>query len=299
MIDNQYKVDYPARTNFRQSIVGKDDTVESYFRFGCGYADISKDGRHAWILDLYQRNLIITGKALAMDVPRLPCADDIVKVSGKFIKNDDDFYIWVRDISVSHNCIANVCAIDLATPAWIFNQSAADEFSVIWHSLGCEFRELINNVLSDTYILKCFLSAPGSVKHHDSVTGGCLEHTVLVARTADAICKLNMHLNRDLLVAGAILHDIGKCLEYEKNGYGNWRMTSFGKKIGHKVGGALLISEAAAKCKLLDANKKEDILHLVTSSYAPSWAGYRYPDCAEAHALSAIDRICAISSVKH
>ena len=267
--------------------------VEALFRFGCSYARLAKDGRHAWVMDLYQRKAIVTGKALACEIPKFPQVDSVVRVKGQIVGGDGGIFLWVRELAPEVGVSTDICALDLATPSWVVDQGIVDALSDIWRTLAPPFRELINAVLSDTAVLKGFLKAPGSVRHHDAVSGGCLDHTVRVAKMAVAIANLTPELDRDILVTGAILHDIGKSFEYRQNDYARWGMSRFGKRVGHKIGGALIVGTAAKQCRLLSSGQLEDLLHLISCSYAPTWAGYRLPATAEATALSAIDRLCA------
>jgi putative nucleotidyltransferase with HDIG domain len=295
MYQIQSKVDLTIMTNSLEN----DNLIEGYFRFGCCYASMAKDNRHAWTIDLYQRKTMLTGKALASDISVMPNNNDIVKIKGKVISCGDTTYVWIREMSVVEWDLTNICSLDLANPGWITNQNLADEFITIWYNLDIGFRELINQVLADSNTLKCFLSAPGSIRHHHSYTGGCFEHTVLVAKTASAICDLNKDLNKNLLITGAILHDIGKTFEYIQNTNGGWRMSEIGKKVGHKLNGAMMIAEAAKKCMFMDKSALNNLLNMITCSYAPAWAGYRSPNTPEAHALSAIDRLCTLNTLDH
>lgn len=269
------------------------EQIEGLFRFGCSYAKLAKDGRHAWVMDLYQRKAIVTGKALACEIPKFPQVDSVVRIKGQILNGDNGMFLWVRELSPEVGINADVCALDLVTPGWVVDQSQVDALSDFWSTLAPSYRELINAVLSDVSVLKGFLQAPGSIRHHDASSGGCIAHTVRTTKMAIAIAELTPELNRDMLVAGAILHDIGKSVEYHQNNYGRWGMSRFGKRVGHKVGGALIVGTAAKQCRLLPSEQLEDILHLITCSYAPTWAGYRLPATMEAMALAAIDRLCA------
>lgn len=273
--------------------------INGLFRFGCGYPRLAKDGRHAWVLDLYQRKAIVSGKALACDVPAIPDGDSVVRVKGRMIDGEAGPFIWVRELLTEPVIGTDVCALDLVTPSWVVNQDVADRLCEIWASLAPPYRELINAVMEDPAVLQGFLKAPGSIRHHDAVSGGCAEHSLKVARMAIAIADLTPTINRDMLITGAILHDIGKCIEYRENNHGRWSMSRFGKRVGHKVGGALLVSAAAKRCNILQPEQVEDVLHMLTSSFAPTWAGYRVPATREALALSAIDRLCGAKATSH
>ena len=60
-----------------------------------------------------------------------------------------------------------------------------------------------------------YVSYPAAVKVHHEFGNGLLHHSIFMADVADAIAKIYKQVDRDLLVAGALLHDIGKTIEYE------------------------------------------------------------------------------------
>ncbi len=72
---------------------------------------------------------------------------------------------------------------------------------------------------------------PGAVKVHHEFGSGILHHSLFMADVADAIAKIYTQVDRDILVAGALLHDIGKTIEYE-NPIAPVQTTE-GKLIGH------------------------------------------------------------------
>ena len=60
-----------------------------------------------------------------------------------------------------------------------------------------------------------YITYPGAVKVHHEFGSGILHHSLFMADVADAISKIYTQVDRDILVAGALLHDIGKTIEYE------------------------------------------------------------------------------------
>ena len=60
-----------------------------------------------------------------------------------------------------------------------------------------------------------YTTYPGAVKVHHEFGSGILHHSLFMADVADAIAKIYTQVDRDVLVAGALLHDIGKTIEYE------------------------------------------------------------------------------------
>ena len=60
-----------------------------------------------------------------------------------------------------------------------------------------------------------YVSFPAAVKVHHEFGSGIIHHSLFMADVADAIAKIYTQVDRDILVAGALLHDIGKTIEYE------------------------------------------------------------------------------------
>ncbi len=76
-----------------------------------------------------------------------------------------------------------------------------------------------------------YIEYPAAVKVHHEFKHGIIHHSIFMADVADAIAKIYSQVDRDLLVAGALLHDIGKTIEYENPGAPV--QTAEGKLCGH------------------------------------------------------------------
>lgn len=76
-----------------------------------------------------------------------------------------------------------------------------------------------------------YIEYPAAVKVHHEFKHGIIHHSIFMADVADAIAKIYTQVDRDLLVAGALLHDIGKIIEYENPGAPV--QTTEGKLCGH------------------------------------------------------------------
>ncbi len=66
-----------------------------------------------------------------------------------------------------------------------------------------------------THFYDKYVTFPGAVKVHHEFGSGILHHSLFMADVADALAKIYTQIDRDILVAGALLHDIGKTIEYE------------------------------------------------------------------------------------
>lgn len=147
--------------------------------------------------------------------------------------------------------------------------------------------KLVTKILKDNRTLISTCTA--ARKHHHCYVGGLLEHTLSVVRVATGLVE-HYHgmypdrkgeIARDLVVAGAILHDIGKVREYEPE-IGSMRHSLEGELIGHALQGRDMVREAARETKL-----EPDILvrleHIVIAHQRfPDWGAAKPPMSIEA-----------------
>ena len=105
------------------------------------------------------------------------------------------------------------------------------------------------------------LPAAGSDGHH-GYAGGLLEHTVGVATLCRETAQLHPRLRHDLLLAAALLHDVGRTVELGRGP--SFRQTEEGRLLGHVHLGLRLIEERAAG---LDAAVRAELLHAVATHH--------------------------------
>jgi 3'-5' exoribonuclease len=82
-----------------------------------------------------------------------------------------------------------------------------------------------------TKFRSAYLTYPAAVRNHHNYVSGLLYHSLSMADDAEALCKLYPSLNRDVLVAGCLIHDIGKTIEL--SGPVATKYTLDGKLLGH------------------------------------------------------------------
>ncbi len=138
-----------------------------------------------------------------------------------------------------------------------------------------------------------FIEAPAARTMHHSHRGGLLEHSGEVALLCDRMASVLPHINRDLLVSCALLHDIGKLEELESD-LNAGEYTLAGQLVGHIVLGTCLVAGAAEQIAGFPAQLKHEVMHLILSHHGePEWGAARRPMCAEALILSQCDHISA------
>ncbi len=138
-----------------------------------------------------------------------------------------------------------------------------------------------------------FRTIPGGKIMHHSFVNGLLMHTLYMARIADHLAGVYPEVvDRDLLVAGTILHDVAKCDEFVTSPLGLVTEYSVkGELLGHLVMGAQAVAEAA---KGLDVPEEKSVLlqHMLLSHHGePEFGAAVRPVCAESELLSMIDLI--------
>jgi 3'-5' exoribonuclease len=122
---------------------------------------------------------------------------------------------------------------------------------------------LVSGTLGDAGVRSAFreLPAAGADGHH-GYAGGLLEHTVGVATLCRETAQLHPRLHSDLLLAAALLHDVGRTRELERGP--SFRQTEEGRLLGHVHLGLRLIEERAAAH---DADVRAELLHAVATHH--------------------------------
>ncbi|HEX2378008.1 MAG TPA: HD domain-containing protein [Gaiellales bacterium] len=110
-------------------------------------------------------------------------------------------------------------------------------------------RALVNGVLGDPRTRERLRNAPASESHHD-YAGGLLEHTVAVATLCREAAQLHPKLNSDILLAAALLHDIGRTETFRPGV--TIAVSDEGRMLGHVLAGVRMIDAAARASGLAD-----------------------------------------------
>lgn len=138
------------------------------------------------------------------------------------------------------------------------------------------------------------LTCPAALRLHHAIVGGLLLHTSAIVQMAECVCKIYKNIDRELLLSGAILHDVAKVWELEPSQTGLARgYTPEGELIGHLVKGAMYVQEAAEKLGA-DAQKATLLEHMILSHHGvPEFGSPVRPMFLEAIVLSSLDNLDA------
>jgi 3'-5' exoribonuclease len=118
-------------------------------------------------------------------------------------------------------------------------------------------RATVRRVVEDEVLRAALRSLPAAETHH-AYAGGLLEHTVGVATLCREAAQLHPRLRADLVLAAALLHDVGRTSELERGP--TFRSTEEGRLLGHVHLGLRLVEERAAA---LELEVRAELLHAI------------------------------------
>ncbi len=138
------------------------------------------------------------------------------------------------------------------------------------------------------------LVCPAAFRLHHAIRGGLLMHTLSIVRLCQRVSDIYPSIDRELLIAGAILHDVCKTEEFELSPTGLADGYSVqGTLIGHLVMGAQLVREVAADVDA-DPNTAMLLEHMIISHHGePEFGAAVRPLFLEAEVLSELDTLDA------
>ncbi len=153
-------------------------------------------------------------------------------------------------------------------------------------------KALLDSFFRDETFMREFERAPAAMHYHQNYIGGLLDHTVNVAKICDVIHSIHPKMERDLLITGALLHDIGKVKEFEVTT--SIDVSREGMLIGHIVLGKEMVME-----KIKSLNGFPDLLalkvaHIILSHHGKNTYGSpKTPQLPEAMAVHLADEMDA------
>jgi 3'-5' exoribonuclease len=152
--------------------------------------------------------------------------------------------------------------------------------------LRSPLHHFIAEVFSETSYEK-IMQCPAGKEKHGPYPGGLMEHVLGMIRLIDSICGQYTMLDRDLLIAAALVHDIGKVREIEIQG-SDYKRSRLGKLVGHLTLSMQMIEMAAQD--LLPADLRHHLYHIVVSHHGrQEWGSPVVPMSREAFVFHQVD----------
>jgi 3'-5' exoribonuclease len=217
--------------------------------------------------------------------------DDIVKVRGSMELYNDRPQLVVQRIRRCEDGEfqeADFCPASERDPEEMFAELQGFVESVASEQV----RVLLRSILNDPTVVPAFKIAPAAMKLHHAYRNGLIDHVVSLCRLAEAMVQSYPRLNRDWLIAGAVLHDVGKIEELgtsRRLGY-----TTRGQLVGHVALGLEILERHVARLPGFPVEVKSMLQHLIVSHHGEIEKGaLRTPMFPEAMALSIMDLLDA------
>lgn len=213
--------------------------------------------------------------------------DDFVLASGKA-----SVYMGKMQLIIQDLIRVEESDIELADFLPVSRRNAAemaDELHLLVDALtDPDLKRLMQAFLADEAFMSGYQRAPAAKAMHHVYLGGLLEHSLAVAALASDISQRYADINRDLLVVGALLHDVGKVAElrYQRS----FEYTDAGKLLGHIMIGVELVEEKLRALQDFPRELAVHLKHLLLSHHGQyEYGSPKRPKTLEAVVLNFID----------
>jgi 3'-5' exoribonuclease len=244
--------------------------VDSAFRIADRQLRANRQGNLYLLMQLQDRTGVISGMRWNADE----------KLAERFVKGS---YVQVQGASQLHNGILQLIVNQIqlvdekALDPADFDSGNRVDVERLWTTLGEliatisneTVRKIAESFYSDPVIAKSFCLAPAGIKTHHAYPGGLLEHVVSLMGLADRVSSHYSALNRDLMLAGAMLHDIGKLEELLFEGELSY--SDAGQLLGHLVQGVQMLDakvrELIAAGVTVDSSLVLRLQHIIVSHH--------------------------------
>ena len=265
------------------------DMVESSFLVVRKDKGISRSGSPYLILRLKDRTGEVDGRvwneaeSLATRFER----DDVIEVKAQSVPYQGGIQLNIVDIRRLAEDEFSVA--DYLPSARLSPERMMKELETIIDEIkDRHIRRLLKDLFDDADVRQRFMVAPAARSYHHPYVGGLIEHVLSLCRLAGFVASHYSRINMDLLVAGAILHDIGKI--YEISCTGSFEYTDEGRLLGHITMGVELVD---SKIKAIEDFPQELamlIKHMILSHHGHlEFGSPKRPKTLEAMVLFYLD----------
>jgi 3'-5' exoribonuclease len=224
----------------------------------------AKNGKSYMSLELRDSSTIMPAKVWSKfeDVADSIKEGMIVKVAGMVEEFNNSMQLRVEKIRLS-NSNDSVTLEDFLPKSVRALNEMIDEFNGIIGSITNPYLiQLLKYIFSEKNFIT-FCSTPAGKAWHHAYIHGLLEHTLEIVKICDLMTTFHPEIKRDLLIAGALLHDFGKTEELSFKD--TFDYTDKGKLIGHIVISAIEVEKAASLIPGFPEELKIQLLHLILS----------------------------------
>lgn len=225
--------------------------------------------------------------------------DNVDEIAGRFEKNDflevsakASLYLGKMQLVISE--LRKIPEEEVTLADFLpetdrdIKEMEADLAALVSTLTNSWLKQLLDSFFTDPAVMSLYRVAPAAKGMHHVYLGGLLEHSLAVANLVDAIVPLYQGLNRDLLIAGALLHDVGKVREMQF--FRSFDYSDEGKLIGHISIGVEMIHERVCRIPDFPQDLAMQLKHLILSHHGQyEYGSPKRPKTIEATILNYLD----------
>src|SRR3984893_890973 len=216
--------------------------------------------------------------------------DDFLKVKGLLNKYKNRFQITIHKLRRLRDS-------EMHLPDYL--PKTTKDIGELWQTLAAfvasfqnpHLKSLVQAFMADPDIAEAYRNAPAAKTLHHAYIGGLLDHVVSLFRSCDLMCQNYPQVNRDLLLTGAFLHDIGKIKELTYNR--SFSYTTPGQLLGHMIIELEMLQAKLAELPGFPESLKTLVEHLIISHHGQYDFGSpklpMFPEALMLHYLDDLD----------
>ncbi len=276
----------------RDAATHENQVITSSFIISSKQVKPKKSGEHFLALTLSDRTGHIEAKMWdnVADVVDVIEQDDVVKVRGLINKYNTRFQLTVHKVRKLEES-----EVDYAD----YLPKTTKNIDELWGKVA-EFvasftnphlKALLETFMADADVAQGYRTAPAAKSLHHAFIGGLLDHVVSLLTVCDLAARNYPQINRDLLLSGAFLHDIGKI--YELSYSRSFSYTTRGQLLGHMIIELEMLHKKIALLPGFPAELKVLLEHLIISHHGEYEFGSpklpMFPEALMLHYLDDLD----------
>lgn len=275
------------------SDIAKNTRIEGIFLVKEKHVGVTKNGAPYLSLRLMDRTGDINARIWddANEYDQLFEKHDFIAVSGRSSIYQGGMQLTISELK---KCDEQDVAMEDFLPAASFSvDDMLKELRFLIQDVRDKYlKKLLKLFFEDAEFIKLFTLSPAAKSLHHVYLGGLLEHALSVARLARMVSDNYDNVNRDLLVTGALLHDIGKV--YELSSRRVFDYTDKGRLIGHITMGAEMVEEKVRNIEDFPPDLNLLLKHMLLSHHGEyAYGSPRRPKTLEALILFYVDDLDA------
>lgn len=273
--------------------------IDNYYICANKVVREDKNGNKFLLLRLMNTNGIIGAVKWRVDAALAESFEQgqVVKATGRVKKSS-----YRDQLEIELDSIIPITDVNEVDPASLQPASPRDtgemaaELDAIRGSITNTYLVVLLDEIFSAEMFHAYCQAPAAKGIHHNYIHGLLEHSLSVSRVADAIAGQYPDVNRDLLVTAAILHDIGKTVEFDYATAIDY--SDQGRLLGHIVLGEKIVADAIGQLEAFPQELKLQLLHLILSHHGEKEYGSPIrPKTPEAFILNHADDIDAKANI--